>query len=368
MPDDLEFLEALAAVRPGLPGHALRQIFGPRWREPLAHEQGKVLCIRHSHAFTAQIDIHGIVRLIEFGTIWADPPFSADVGVTGLRRGMSVGSAQRVYPQLTIRPGNHPMPTFGSAKLDDGTSLRLQFLFEELRVIALFDEQAVYPAKVSTPYPNPVEPPGHPFADPNFKLVVMSDLLDRHIIDLATTRELAAFVLKRPFDIEKEGYALVRPVYDYLVRFPLTPDHISAVETISFDGGLSIYPYIWPFWDGESNEFEVRSVQGLELCQNVTELRDLPTSNGMNFRNAPFRRLPKLSRLTLTIGRYSNIDGLLDLPALAECELWGNQIFADVSTPGHPSRKIMETLRARGVKLRVQYVSYPSDVRPKAFE
>ena len=101
MSDDPGFLKALATVRPGLPVQELRRIIGARWREPLAHEQGKVLCIRHSHAFTAQIDIHGIVRRVEFGTPWSDPPFSQDVDVGGPRCGMSTGGAQRVYPQVT---------------------------------------------------------------------------------------------------------------------------------------------------------------------------------------------------------------------------------------------------------------------------
>ncbi|MGY8660837.1 hypothetical protein Q3C01_00530 [Bradyrhizobium sp. UFLA05-109] len=368
MSDELNFLRSLAAVRPGDSLQSLRQLMGDRWRGPLPQEQGKVMCLRHSHAFVAQIDVSGVVGRVEYGTLWVNPPFSPDVDIAGLRAGMPLRKAQLVYPDLLIRSGQHPMPTLGSVKLDANTTLRLQFLFDELRVIGFVSEKAVFPAKVDMVYPAPTEPPGHPFRDPNFKLAVLSDLLDRNIIHLGTKRELASFVHGRPFDIDAKGYEFIRPVYDYLVRYPLTADQLGAVERIDCaDGGSSIHSYIWPFWSGESNEFDVQSVDGIELCRNVTELLDLPTVDVFDFKSAPLRRLPKLTRLTLTIGPYSNIEALLNLPALGECHLWGNQIFADVTTPGHPSRLVMETLRGRGVKIRVQFISCDGPP-PSAFE
>jgi hypothetical protein len=356
MSNDLAFVRALAGVRPGLSANSLRSLIGSRWREPLPHEQGQVLCLRHSYAFVAQIDVDGNVGRAEFGTTWSDPPFAAGIEVVGLHQGMSPADAKRVYPQLDIRPGVHPMPTFGLLRFDDHANLRLQFLFDKLRVIEIFDTKALYQPKLSTPYPAAANPPGHPFVDPNFKLVVMSDLIDRNIITLGTTAELASFVLKRPFDREQEGYSLNRPVYDYLLRYPLGQDHLDKVETIDFGGGLSIYPHIWPFYDGETDDFSVQSIEGIALCRHVTTVCDLPIAGG-DFLRAPLRELPKLARLMLTIGDYSNIEALLDLPALAECHLWGNRIFADVSTPGHPSRRVMDLLRSRGVRLRVQYIS-----------
>ena len=272
MSNEIGFLRELASVRPGLPSKALREMMGALWREPLPHEQGQVLCIDHSHGFSAQIDSDGIVGRVQFGREWSDPPFSSEVDISGLRCGMSLENARRARPDLTIHPGKHPMPTGGIAKLDKHTRLRLRFLFDKLRVIEFVDDRAAYPKQRPTPYPAPVDPPGAPFKDPNFKLVVMNDLLNRHIIDLGTRRELAEFVLKRPFDVDREGYSLLRPVYDYLVRFPLTKTHLDAVEMIVFDGGNLIYSYIWPFWDGESTEFDVQHIEGIELCQNVREI------------------------------------------------------------------------------------------------
>lgn len=294
MPDEVQFLRKLAAVRPGLPSAALREILGTRWSEPLPHEQGNVLCIQHSHAFSAQISKEGLVGRVQFGRLWSDPAFSSDVEVAGLRAGMSIEDAHHARPELTIYPAKHPAPTAGNAKLDEHTRLRLQFLFDELRVIEFVDDRAVYPAKRATPYPQPAEPPGAPFKDPNFKLVVMSDLLDRHLIHLGHPSELAEYVLNRPFNVEEEGYALLKPVYDYLVRYPLTQQHLNGVEMIIFDGGNSIYPYIWPFWDGETNEFDVESIDGIELCQNVREIHVISMLNATDFSH--LSRLPKLTK------------------------------------------------------------------------
>src|SRR5262245_16447262 len=100
MPKDMQFLRDLAAVRPGLPAQALRKIIGSRWREPLPHEQGRVLCIEHDYGFAAQIDNEGIVRRVAFGKIWSDPAFSSQVDISGLRCGMSLEAARKVRPDL----------------------------------------------------------------------------------------------------------------------------------------------------------------------------------------------------------------------------------------------------------------------------
>lgn len=210
---------------------------------------------------------------------------------------MSLEAARKVRPDLTIQPGSHPMPTIASAKLDEHTYLRLQFLFDELRVITFVDDRANSPAKRPTPFPAAVEPRGAPFKDLNFKLVVMSHLVDRHIIDRGRSSELAEFVLKRPFDVGNEGYELVRPVYDYLVRFPPTKQHLDAVETIVVDGGNWIYRYIWPFCDGESGEFDVDHIEGIELCQNLREIHVLSMLN-----ETDFSRLAQLPKLTTRTG------------------------------------------------------------------
>lgn len=44
------------------------------------------------------------------------------------------------------------------------------------------------------------------------------------------------------------------------------------MDYLIFDGGEEIYSIIMPNWDGESDEFEVRSVKGFEYLINLEEV------------------------------------------------------------------------------------------------
>ena len=366
---DTQFLQHLATVRPGMPAQDLRAIIGTRWREPSPHDAGMVRCIEGTHGFAAQVDRAGIVGRVQFGRAWSDPSFSSAVAVAGLRIGMSIAQVQRAQPGVTIRPFAHPMPTAGTGALDQHTRFRLQFLFDELRVIELVDDRAVFPARSEPAYRAPAGAPGAPFGDPNFKLVVMNDLLERNIIDLGTPRDIAQFAFDRPFDQVPQGHALLRPVYDYLVRYPLADADLAAAQNLSFDGGNRIYSYAFPSWDGETDDFEVHSLDGIERLAN---LESFAVTAMLAFHD--FSRLAgfqKLRCVDATIGRYENLNTLLGLSALAECRLRGNRIYDDVMTPGHQSRSVMETLRGRGVRVWVHWVSrdiYPDQPPDAPFE
>jgi uncharacterized protein DUF6892 len=121
---------------------------------------------------------------------------------------------------------------------------------------------AVYERKIS--YPSPAGKSGAPFADPNLKLVVLSSLIDAGTIHLRPRQKLATHILGPGYDEDQDGYSLLKPVYDYLVRYPLTSNHLAAVTSIEFDGGSAIYPYAFPFWDGEDGEFDVADLAGIE--------------------------------------------------------------------------------------------------------
>src|ERR1700754_367278 len=109
-------------------------------------------------------------------------------------------------------------------------------------------------------YPKPEATAGAPFADPTLKLAVLGALLTSETITLGPREKLAEHLLGSGYDEEAEGYALLKPVYDWLTRFPLSASHLAAVEELIFDGGNDIYPYAFPFWDGESDEFDITSL------------------------------------------------------------------------------------------------------------
>ena len=121
-------------------------------------------------------------------------------------------------------------------------------------------------------YPEPSGDHGAPLADPNLKLAVMGQLLENEVLGLGSPEALAAHVLQRPVDLEDEGYDLLQPAYDYLVRYPLTQAQLDTVTKLTLDAGDPIYTYAWYHWDGESDEFYIHSFRGIEACRNLSSI------------------------------------------------------------------------------------------------
>ena len=76
-------------------------------------------------------------------------------------------------------------------------------------------------------------------------------------------------------------------------------------------------------------------------------------ADGTPISFAPFRGLARLRMIGVSIDRYADLDALLDLPALKAVRLFGNAIYDDAMTVGHPARRTLESLKARGVDVRV---------------
>jgi hypothetical protein len=191
-------------------------------------------------------------------------------------------------------------------------------------------------------YPQPEATAGAPFADPNFKLVVLDALLTSGTITLGAREKLAESVLGPDYDEDEDGYALLKPVYDYLTRFPLTASHLTAVEELIFDGGNEIYPYAFPFWDGETDEFDIRSLEGIGQLANLRSIHVISLLADADL--APLAGLTQLKQLSLDHGPYQNGQALLELPSLKSLSC-GKAAFADPA--------LIEALRARGVTLKL---------------
>ena len=52
----------------------------------------------------------------------------------------------------------------------------------------------------------------------------------------------------------------------------LTEEDLALVKKLVFDGGEDIYFLLMPDWDGESEEFDVKSVKGFEQLPNLKEV------------------------------------------------------------------------------------------------
>ena len=108
-----------------------------------------------------------------------------------------------------------------------------------------------------------------PFPDYGFKLVVLDQLLksgsfSSRLSELKSKPSISA----RLSGTEHYGES-IEEIDAFFRSVELTSEDLSKVITLCFDGGNAIYQLITPFWDGESDEFDVLSVDGYESLPNL---------------------------------------------------------------------------------------------------
>jgi hypothetical protein len=208
------------------------------------------------------------------------------------------------------------------------------------------------------------------FRDPTLKLFVVAELMRSKRLDLGSYEAFHEHLLGRRHDYRIDGFKANPKALEFFRNLSIDAADLALVEGLDLDGGNPIFKYIDPNWQG--------STEGLSDIQRLDDLGQLP--NLLYFGASAFlpalvdfslfQPLSKLTRISATIDEYSNLAMLTALPALAQLDLTGNRIYDDVTTVGHPARQVMDILRARGVKLRIIYVSrsyLPGQAPPPPF-
>jgi hypothetical protein len=197
------------------------------------------------------------------------------------------------------------------------------------------------------------------FKDPLMKLFVVSELMRRKRIGLGTPDEFFARLLGRPHDTKIDGYRAHPKSLDYFAQLSLSTDDLAAVEQLDLDGGNPIFRYVDPNWQGYTDGIDaVTRLDDVALLPNLAVFSNsafLKEDARLSF--APFRGLSRLTTIDASFESYADLDAFLALPALSVCRVLSNTFYTDVMTHGHPARRVMETLRARGVKVRVHWIS-----------
>jgi Family of unknown function (DUF6892) len=197
------------------------------------------------------------------------------------------------------------------------------------------------------------------FKDPLMKLFVVSELMRRKRIDLGPPDAFFQRLLGRPHDTRIDGYRAHPKALDYFAQLALSADDLAAVEQLDLDGGNPIFRYVDPNWQGYTDGIDaVTRLDDIVLFPNLAIFSNsafLTEKATLSF--APFRGLSRLRTIDASFENYADLDAFLSLPALSVCRVLSNQVYTDVMTHGHPTRRVMETLRARGVKVRVHWIS-----------
>lgn len=334
----------LSQLRPGQPVEALRQALGSAWREPRHQDEGHVLRHEFQNGFCARLDVSRCIGKVSFFG-----RFPSKYVIEGLHLGMPQPQALAVHSGWVVCASESDADRGISAfrcDLPSGLRLTTRFARDSLIGLDLELPDREYPrADVWAPapagkYPLPDAEPGLPFADPNLKLVVLNELVQAGVVDLGNADELAMHVLQRCVNLEAEGAQLIPEIYDYLLRYPLSEEQLARVQSLCFDGGLDIYFLIWPRWDGETDEFSVRSLSGIERCPNLRKLSENALTEKLDLR--PLQGLKQLQELELA-GRHDHGEVLLELPALGAFRCF----------EGDVDPELLDALRAKGVAVKL---------------
>lgn len=261
---------AFSNLRPSVSYLECKNILLSHWRELKASDEGVISLFKFGCSLS--IDINGKVgEVIYFGS------FPEKRIVEGLRRSMSLDDVLKIYPEIIENNSNEERWREFSQKLASGYLMKLMFNEDILAEISIKNEHAIYPKKedfnFAKYYPDPISQEEPDFFDGNFKLSVLSALFEKGLINLGDPRELASYVLGRYIDFDTDevyrGYESIPECLSYLLRYPLSDDLLSKIEELYFDGGLEIYPFIYYYWDGESREFDVKSLRDTQKLSNL---------------------------------------------------------------------------------------------------
>ncbi|MCF1450169.1 hypothetical protein FS815_25610 [Agrobacterium vitis] len=350
---------ALAALRPGMPIARVEAAMGSTWKPPAPHKGGRIDLLENSHGFLVWIDRNGLIGMLKY-----DHRLKHPVGEIAM--GMTIEQVRAAMPSLEI---GDDLPMMQGVRLGvrlypENYTLLVHLTLETVNEISFSNPAAEFSKPTEPPYPAPAGIAGAPFADPNLKLVVLSSLLDMKQIDLGTPKQLATKVLGRAVDLEDEGYEMIPEALDYLQRYPLSDELLSAVEELGFDGGATVYEFAWYFWDGEDDVFDVKDLSGIERCKNIKSFSAISMIGKIDVRK--LTSFHKLSYLSLSTG-IDHIDALLELPALREVRVLDNGVYDEVTKVGTPVRQVFETLKDRGVRVWVHWMA-ATEPAPPAFE
>jgi hypothetical protein len=140
--------------------------------------------------------------------------------------------------------------------------------------------------------------------DDNLRLAVIDRLMETNVLPPFDRGEF----LRGREDDDDRDYEYCRDVADALLEQPITAEQCAAVRELYWEAGNNdIIFTIWTCWGGESDEFTVRSLEGLD------------------------KALPNLESLSITICTIDDLSPLSGFTRLRELCLDGRGSVRDLS-------------------------------------
>ncbi len=264
---------AFSELRPGVLYTDCKDILLSHWRKLRAADEGKIYPFKYTCSLC--IDVEGKIGKVSYFSSF--PPKRV---IENLRIGISMQDALAQKPNLKEEHCDKEGFRRFSQLVSLNNKLTLSFRNDSLVSIEIENPSAIYPKKeeydFSKDYPQPVIEQNKLFKDDNLKLVVLGMLQSDGHIDLGKPEEMASFVLGRYIDFDNDtvisGYHSIDACRNYLIHYPLSVELLAKVDKLYCEASLDIYSYIFRYWDGETNEFDVTSLQGVEHLPSLKEI------------------------------------------------------------------------------------------------
>lgn len=178
--------------------------------------------------------------------------------------------------------------------------------------------------------------------DPNLRLTLLQAAWDENLVSRFDKEAFFRDELHQELDDEADyNNRIDTRVRDALLAIPLPDETLAQIRLVEWDGGNRIWREIWTNWDGESGEFDVKSLSGIEAC---TGLESLLFIAGGRFKNiAPLARLPSLAEFKDYSDSIDDLRPLLTIPKLATLDVR--------YAPTTENRAALSALKLRGVSV-----------------
>ncbi len=201
-------------------------------------------------------------------------------------------------------------------------AVRLADFVESAKIIAA-------EVKAAKPVDEPAPADAVEIRDFGFKLALIQAVMyELGALAKFDVRTFAKGYLKREIDVEEEGYSVIPEAKRFFQKLPLSAAHLAQIRALAPDGGDDVYMNVAPYWGGEAEWFNIRSLAGIEHCTGLETVR---------FDAFQAFAPKELARL-------------LACPALREVSIYG---LAD----SRAAKKVVEELRRRGVAVTLEAVT-----------
>ncbi len=130
------------------------------------------------------------------------------------------------------------------------------------------------------------------FKDLNFKIAIMGVLHDLGYY----SKEAEAIKDKSSWD---KDYEPIPEVLEFYKNVEIDPKYLAQIEKLQPDGGYLCHEYLFTMWDGEDDQLDIHSIEGIEHLVNLKSFEpiSLITADGLDY--SPLLLCPKLETVSL---------------------------------------------------------------------